>query len=172
MKFSNGCWLQKENCECFAPQEVYYATIEKTEVTLCTPTSHIVSRGDTLGGVNLTVKITSPMPEVLRVQTYHHMGCIKKSPEFELEITESIPLDVTETEETITIKSGTLSLAITKANWQMVYSRNGEVITKSGPKDLACMKTNWRGLAYEETSDKNTHLLQYFFISSICCCII
>ena len=165
MKFSNGCWLQKENCECFAPQEVYYATIEKTEVTLCTPTSHIVSRGDTLGGVNLTVKITSPMPEVLRVQTYHHMGCIKKSPEFELEITESIPLDVTETEETITIKSGTLSLAITKANWQMVYSRNGEVITKSGPKDLACMKTNWRGLAYEETSDnKDTYMRQQLSI--------
>lgn len=165
MKFSNGCWLQKENCECFAPQEVYYATIEKTEVTLCTPTSHIVSRGDTLGGVNLTVKITSPMPEVLRVQTYHHMGSIKKSPEFELEITESIPLDVTETEETITIKSGTLSLAITKANWQMVYSRNGEVITKSGPKDLACMKTNWRGLAYEETSDnKDTYMRQQLSI--------
>ena len=165
MKFSNGCWLQKENCECFAPQEVYYATIGKTEVTVCTPTSHIVSRGDTLGGVNLTVKITSPMPEVLRVQTYHHMGCIKKSPEFELEITESIPLDVTETEETITIKSGTLSLAITKANWQMVYSRNGEVITKSGPKDLACMKTNWRGLAYEETSDnKDTYMRQQLSI--------
>ena len=165
MKFSNGCWLQKENCECFAPQEVYYATIGKTEVTLCTPTSHIVSRGDTLGGVNLTVKITSPMPEVLRVQTYHHMGSIKKSPEFELEITESIPLDVTETEETITIKSGTLSLAITKANWQMVYSRNGEVITKSGPKDLACMKTNWRGLAYEETSDnKDTYMRQQLSI--------
>ena len=26
MKFGNGCWLQKEGIECFAPQEAYFVT--------------------------------------------------------------------------------------------------------------------------------------------------
>ena len=28
MKFGNGCWLQKEGCECFAPQQVYFVNTE------------------------------------------------------------------------------------------------------------------------------------------------
>ena len=69
MKFSNGCWLQKEGCACFAPQEVYFTKIEDTKVTLLAPTHHIIRRGDTLGGINLTLEITSPATEILRVRT-------------------------------------------------------------------------------------------------------
>lgn len=71
MKFSNGCWLQKEGCACFSPAEVYFTKIEKDKVVLCAPTHKINHRGDTLGGINLTVEITTPMPEVIRVKTYH-----------------------------------------------------------------------------------------------------
>ena len=46
MKFSNGCWLQKERCECFSPAEVYFSKIEKDQVTICAPTSKITQRGD------------------------------------------------------------------------------------------------------------------------------
>ncbi len=161
MKFSNGCWLQKEGCECFSPQQIYYTNVNKTEVTLCAPTTRIITRGDTLGGINLTLRITSPMPEVIRVQTYHHMGLLKKSPEFELEVKEAVPLDVTDTQESIIIKSGTISLEITKSNWSMTYKRGNDLITKSGPKDLACMKTNWKGLAYDINGDnEDTYMRQ------------
>lgn len=165
MKFSNGCWLQKEGCECFSPQQVYYTNVNNTEVTLCAPTTRIITRGDTLGGINLTLRITSPMPEVIRVQTYHHMGVLKKSPEFELEVKEAIPLDVTDGENSIVIKSGALSLEITKADWSMTYMRGTELITKSGPKDLACMKTNWKGLAYDSKGDtEDTYMRQQLSI--------
>ena len=69
MKFSNGCWLQREGCECFSPAQVYFVKREKDAVTICAPTQRITKRGDTLGGVNLTVRISAPWPEVLRVQT-------------------------------------------------------------------------------------------------------
>ena len=161
MKFSNGCWLQKENVECFSPQQAYFTTITDTEVRICAPTSKIQSRGDTLGLGNLTVKITSPMAEVIRVQTYHHMGRLKKTPVFELEKTQALPLDVTDTEEKVIIKSGSLSLEIQKENWSMNYYRDGELITKSGPKDLACMKTNWKGLPYDAKDDtEDTYMRQ------------
>ena len=74
MKFSNGCWLQKEDCACFSPAQIYFTKIEKDRVTLCAPTNKINHRGDTLGGVNLTIQISAPYPEMLRIQTYHHMG--------------------------------------------------------------------------------------------------
>ena len=150
MKFGNGCWLQKEGCECFAPQQVYFVKTEPKKVTLCAPTGRINHRGDTLGGIVLTIEITSPMPEVLRVKTSHHLGVQKKGPDFELNIEENMDLNVTEDEEKIRIESGSLALIITKEYWSMTYERNGEVITKSSGRDLAFMKTDWNGFAYDK----------------------
>ena len=150
MKFGNGCWLQKEGCECFAPQQVYFVKTEPKKVTLCAPTGRINHRGDTLGGIVLTIEITSPMPEVIRVKTSHHLGVQKKGPDFELNIEENVDLNVTEDEEKIRIESGSLALIITKEYWSMTYERNGEVITKSSGRDLAFMKTDWNGFAYDK----------------------
>ena len=150
MKFGNGCWLQKEGCECFAPQQVYFVKTEPKKVTLCAPTARINHRGDTLGGIVLTIEITSPMPEVIRVKTSHHLGVQKKGPDFELNIEENMDLNVTENEEKIRIESGSLALIITKEYWSMTYERNGEVITKSSGRDLAFMKTDWKGFAYDK----------------------
>lgn len=160
MKFSNGCWLQKEGCECFAPQQAYFTKTEKDKVTICAPTHRITKRGDTLGGINLTLVITSPAPEILRLQTYHHMGALKKSPEFELELTETCPLEVTESEEIITIKSGSLSLEIGKQNWSMIYKRDGKEISKSAGRDLALMKTDWKGDYYDKGDLEETYMRQ------------
>ena len=165
MKFSNGCWLQKEGCECFSPQEVYYTTVEERKVTLCAPTIHIVTRGDTLGSINLTIMVTSPMPGVIRVQTAHHLGRIHKGPEFELNIGEGCALDVVDTDDRISITSGSLTLEITKNPWSMTYKRNGEVLTKSGRKDLALMKTDWKGLAYDKGDYKDTYIRQQLGLS-------
>lgn len=153
MKFGNGCWLQKEGCECFTPQQIYFVKKDERKVVLCAPTGRITHRGDTLGGINLTVEITSPAPEILRVRTSHHLGRIKKTPEFQLELTENQPLKIQEDEEQITIASGSLSVTFTKKNWSMIYKRDGEVLTKSGWRDLAYMKTDWKGFAYDKGGD-------------------
>jgi len=153
MKFSNGCWLQKEGCECFSPREVYFSKIEEDNITLCAPTAHINHRGDTLGGINLTVRITAPMPEIIRVQVYHHMGIQKKSPDFNLNIGDASYLEVEENSDEIIAKSGNLKLRIKKVNWSMTYERNDVTITKSVWRDLAYMKTDWKGFAYDKDGD-------------------
>lgn len=165
MKFSNGCWLQKEGCTCFAPAEVYFTRIEEKKVTICAPTAHIVTRGDTLGGVNLTLEITSPAPEILRVRTYHYKGQVVNTPSFELELKEELPLDVKDSEDEISIASGSLTLVITKKNWSMTYYRNGEMITRSAGRDLALMKTDFRGFAYNETDAEETYMRQMLSLS-------
>ena len=159
MKFSNGCWLQKEGCGCFAPTEAYFVKVTDTDVTICAPTTHITNRGATLGGINLTVKISSPRKDVLRVQTYHHLGTVKKNPEFDLNI-EKVALETTQEDNLITIKSGDLSLEITKKPWSMTYKRDGKVLTKSTGKDLAIMKTDWKGDAYDKGDLTDTYMRQ------------
>ena len=165
MKFSNGCWLQKEGYGCFAPQEAYFTKIEDTKVTICAPTIHITSRGDTLGCINLTLEITSPAPEIMRVRTYHHKGAVVNTPSFELELNEELPLQTTDSEKELTITSGSLSLVITKNPFSMTYLRNGEVITKSSGRDLALMKTDWKGYAYDKGDNQDTYIRQMLSLS-------
>lgn len=150
MKFSNGCWLQKENYACFSPAEVYFSKIEPEVVTICAPTNKIITRGDTLGGINLTIKVSAPYEEVLRVQTYHHMGLMERSPKFDIAESKTGILKAEELEDRLVIYSGTLRMEIMKANAAITFYRGDEKITGSGAKDLAYMKTNWKGFAYDK----------------------
>jgi len=165
MKFSNGCWMQKEGTSLFSPAEVYFSKIDHQCVTLCAPTHRINHRGDTLGGVNLTIKISAPLPEVIRIQTSHYAGIQKKSPAFELEFDTTMELKVDENSEKITVYSGALILVIDKKNWSMTYYRGSEKLTKSGVKGLAYVKTDWRGLAYDDGSEKDTFMREQLSLS-------
>ena len=164
MKFHNGCWLFKEGYECFSPQHVYETRKNDYEVSLCAPTSRINHKGDTLGGINLTIKITTPMPEVIRVQTFHHMGVKNREPNFELDLPSNSSIDIDEIENILTVKSGHLSLIIDKENWSMKYMRDDETLTKSGWRDLSYIKTDWRGFAYD-SPEKPAYMRQQLGLS-------
>lgn len=166
MKFSNGCWLQKESCSCFAPQEAYFTTIEECKVTITAPTIHITQRGDILGCINLTLEITSPAPDIIRVRTWHHKGAIVNTPSFDLELTKDLPLQVEDSDEKIVVTSGSMSLVITKKTWSMIYMRGNEIITRSTGKDLAIMKTDWHGhYAYDHGDNEDTYMRQMLSLS-------
>ena len=64
MKFRNGHWLYKEGYACFSPTQVYEITREDGALELCAPTSLITGRRDTLAGINLTIRVTAPMPVI------------------------------------------------------------------------------------------------------------
>ncbi len=165
MIFGNGCWLQKEGCSCFAPQEVYFTTITEDKVTILIPTYHVRTRGDVLGNINLTMEITSPADDVLRIRTYHYKGAVKDTPSFELCQKDDKKLDVSDSEDTLTIKSGTMSMVIDKKQFSIRFLRGKEVITTSTGRDLALMKTDWKGLAYDPGDDEETYIRQMLSLS-------
>ncbi|MBE5960756.1 MAG: alpha-xylosidase [Lachnospiraceae bacterium] len=160
MKFSNGCWLQKEGTECFSPAQVYFSKVTDREVTICAPTHRIKHRGDTLGGVNLTIEITAPMPEVLRVQAFHYKGVQDKAPHFELNLGDKSFLYAQEEEDKLVVTSGNLRVEIMKENCAMTFYRGNEKITSSTGRDLAYMKTDWKGLAYDDGMEHDTYMRQ------------
>ncbi|MDE6641526.1 MAG: alpha-xylosidase [Acetatifactor sp.] len=153
MKFSNGCWLQKEGCACFSPAEVYFTKVEPDMVTICAPTGKITSRGATLGGINLTIQISAPYPEVLRIQTFHYMGVQRKTPSFEIAEPRKGLMEAEETDELLIVKNGNLRVEICKSNGAITFFRGSEKLTSSGAKDLAYMKTDWKGDAYNRRQD-------------------
>lgn len=118
-------------------------------MVLCAPTARIIKKGDTLGGINLTVRISAPAPEVIRVQTYHYKGALKKEPEFELNLPGDQVLDVAEEDGMLTIRNGHLGLVINIEHWSMTYERDGKPLTRSGARDLAYVKKDWKGLPYD-----------------------
>lgn len=153
MKFSNGCWLQKERTECFSPAEVYETKRDNQSITFLAPTHKINHRGDTLGGPNLTIMISAPAPEVLRVKTYHYKGLKDRQANFSLTIDEDSNLNIEENENTYILSSGTLSVHINKSNGNMEFMRGNLRVTTSKWRDLAYMKTDFKGLAYETNND-------------------
>lgn len=150
MKFSNGCWLQKEGCECFSPAQIYFTKITENEVTILAPANRISHRGDTLGGVNLTIKISAPYPEVLRIQTYHHTGLKERAPKFEISEGQTGNLKAEEFQDKVVVSSGSLRFEMTKESGAITFYRGDEKLTGSGWRDLAYMKTDWKGFAYDK----------------------
>lgn len=165
MKFSNGCWMQREGIEIFSPAQVYNSKKEDTKLTICAPTHKITQRGDTLGGPNLTLRISAPMPEVLRIRCDHYLGVKRKSPEFELEFEADGFLQTEETDTSIILSSGSLRLEIRKESWSMTYYRGSEKITCSDWRDLAYIKADWRGLAYDDGKAQNTYMRERLSLS-------
>lgn len=164
MKFTNGCWALKEGHASFSPCEVYFKKVEDNKLILTTPTQKILQRGATLGGVLITIEITCPMEDVIRVQSYHYKGINYNEPKFELNY-KNLPLDMEDLEDEIIIKNGSLSLVINKNDWSMDYRRNGKSISKSGVRDLAYIKTDWKGLMYDDGSEKDTYFTQQLSLS-------
>ncbi len=173
MKFSNGCWLQKEGVECLSPAQVYFTTITENMVKICAPCNRINHRGDTLGGVNITLEITSCMQDVIRVRAYHYAGVKEDITKFELNLGIQSYLKAREDDSEVLIFSGTLLLVISKQNWGMAYYRLEKaydetskrvLLSKSGWRDLAYMKTAWKGLAYS-SDETDSYMRQQLSLS-------
>ena len=160
MKFQNGAWLAKEGHGIFYPKMIYEIEKHDDYVLLIAPTG-----GFDLQSVVLTIKITAPMPEVIRVQTWHYMGVNEEhTPHFDLNMPKAQPIRCDEDENTLTIYSGHLSLIVDKKNGSMRYERDGELVTKSGARDLAYVKTDFKGDFYSYNGD-NAYMRQQLGLS-------
>ncbi|MCR4586869.1 MAG: alpha-xylosidase [Lachnospiraceae bacterium] len=158
MKFSNGHWLSKEGVSVFSPKEAYFTEVGDTLVTICAPTAHISHKGDTLGGINLRIQISSPAPDIFHIRAYHHRGALRTMPRFDLLQQDNEKLFVRETDEFLYITSGSTTLELNKKQWSIRYLRGEEEITSSKGGDLALVKTAWTGLAYDKGDGKDTYI--------------
>ena len=71
MKFTDGQWILQPGVSAFYPAEVHDVATEGESLVIHAPTRPIKHRGDTLGGPLLTVTLSSPMEDVVRVRLEH-----------------------------------------------------------------------------------------------------
>ncbi|GAE92001.1 alpha-xylosidase [Gracilibacillus boraciitolerans JCM 21714] len=78
MKFTDGNWLVREGYVIHFPKIIHEVVEIDGAVTLYAPCKYLNHRGDTLDGPLLTIKISTPIDDVLRIQTWHFKGGKRK----------------------------------------------------------------------------------------------
>ncbi len=144
MKFTNGYWRMRENIASFFAVEYADAEFYEDYLIVYATTKNITDRGDTLNTALLTIKIESPMENIIKVSSVHFKGIIEKKPFFELYKKKLKSLSIDECKDYITFQSGETLLKINKNpnSWKMEFInlKNNAVLTESSFKNLGYMK--------------------------------
>ncbi|MCR5529728.1 MAG: alpha-xylosidase [Saccharofermentans sp.] len=137
MKFTDGAWMTGDGFSIHKACEVRFIKKDDTKLILTVPTYKIYGKGMTLGGVFLTLEITSPIDNVFNIRTYHHKGDKSLEPSYFETISGVKALDIVEEGNRITVKSAQSKLVIDKENFSMKLFRDGVLITASEGGSLA-----------------------------------
>lgn len=137
MKFTDGFWLTKEGYKINHTYNVRDVSIDQKIVTLFAPCKWIESRGDTLNTANLTIELSSPIKDVVRIKTWHHKGAIIENPKFELNDQQQ-EFNIDKQEDCLILETGKTKVTIKFSPLTItVYKANGEELTHLNQKGLA-----------------------------------
>jgi alpha-D-xyloside xylohydrolase len=148
MKFTDGQWLVRAGVTANYAAEAHTITAEPGRLVVHAPVRAIRHRGDTLQGPLLTVTLSSPLPDVVRVRIEHFTGGIARGPEIPLQVHADAPVAIAETAEAVTLTSGGLTVRIKRADWEMSFEADGRVLTKSG----------WHSVGYMQAPGKRNFM--------------
>lgn len=137
MKFTDGYWMAKEGYTIRGAVEIRDIRTDDESVTAYAATRRVQSKGDTLNAALLTVRFSSPRPDVISVRISRHEGRVRRSPEFQLNEAPDRRVRVEEDEQAVVLTSGKLSVSVRKQGWQIDFARDGRKLTGSGPKAIA-----------------------------------
>jgi alpha-D-xyloside xylohydrolase len=144
MKFTDGYWQMRPGLTPHFAAQVHDVTVEHDTLTIYAPIGKLQERGHTVNQPLLTIRFSSPMDNVIRVQCVHHKGRVPRKPDFMI-YSESAPqVLISDDERTSTFTSGDLSVRINKLDdWLMEYIGGDKILTSSG----------WRGMGFVDTPD-------------------
>jgi hypothetical protein len=74
VNFTNGYWLLGEGVQARYPAQAYDVSVEADALVVFAPTEKIRHRGDTFNRPLLTVRCSSPAPDVISVAISHFVG--------------------------------------------------------------------------------------------------
>lgn len=131
MKFTNGFWLLQDDVTALSPMEVRDSLYENNKLTLYAPIVKISGRGDTLNRPQLTVELSAPQEDIIKISMYHFAGGIDQNPNFVLNEKDIVP-NVINSKEQISFKSGELEFSIKdNKNWASEIKYKGKYLTGS-----------------------------------------
>ena len=149
MKFTEGYWcIKKEITPLYA---VEYADSRRNdnELIVYAPGKHIADRGDCLNLGMLTIRLTSPMEDVIRVSVSHFEGTVCRGPFARIYGTSPHTV-VEETDEEIRYRSGRTTAVIDKRpnSWGIHFLDGDRELTNTGFRNMAHMTNRETGKCY------------------------
>jgi alpha-D-xyloside xylohydrolase len=143
VKFTNGYWLLREGVEASYPAQAYDVTVESDALVVHAPTRKVRQRGDTLNQPLLTVRCSSPAPNVISVTVSHFLGEQPTRPQFPLSPDPSVQVRTELDDSYATLISGALSARFERGEgWALEFLADGRVLTASGSKAMALLSTD------------------------------
>ncbi len=143
MKFTEGYWQMRPGVTPYFPAQVQDVSLEADSLTVYAPTKRIQHRGDTLNLPMLTVRFSSPLENVIRVQCYHFKGTPPRRPQFNLYPQTPPAVQVRDDAKCASLTSGALTAQVNKADWRVDFKAGDCLLTGSG----------WRGLGFVDAPD-------------------
>lgn len=140
MKFTKGFWMVRDEIAPIYPVEYADHRIEGNELTVFAPTKHIVTRGDCLNLPVMTIRLTSPIEDVIKVSIVHFEGTAYPGP-FAQVTERDHQVEITETENSITYRSGRTKAVIDKRanSWGITFYDGEHRLTDTGSRNMAHM---------------------------------
>ncbi len=144
MKFTDGYWHFRTGVTPYFPIHVHDVEIESDALVVYGSTNRLTDRGDTLNIGLLTVRFSSPMPNVIQVQMTHHKGKRPLSPHFSLQSQPNFEVCLHNEDEYASLTSGNLTVRVDKGDdWRIEYLDGKRHLTHSG----------WRAMGYADTEN-------------------
>ncbi len=139
MKFTDGYWMLADGVQATYATHVRDLETDGSSLTAYAPSALITSRGDTLNRPLLTVRYSTPMPDVIRVQVTHHAGGIDPGPRFELHRQPVEPEIRIDADEGV-LTSGGLTLRLQRGDrWAAGFEAGGRTLVREADKSAALM---------------------------------
>lgn len=129
MKFTNGYWLNRTGVSNTDIMQVRQVKVEGNRVYLYTVSYSYDGRA--LGGPLLEVYLSSPQPDIIRVEAQHFIGAGRNMPAFDLNIAD-FPLDVEDTPRSVIVRSGDTKLVVDKNPCNFTYYYKDKKLTALG----------------------------------------
>ncbi|MEU4252917.1 alpha-xylosidase [Amycolatopsis sp. NPDC026612] len=135
MKFSDGYWKLKPGVTAAHPVEVREITEGPGSLVVHAPAHAVRHRGDLLKGPLITVALSAPRPDVIKVEVTHFAGERERGPRFAVDDGEPGG-EVSREDGAVVLTSGNLSVRVREDAWRVEFVAAGEVLTSSAGKGL------------------------------------
>jgi alpha-D-xyloside xylohydrolase len=141
MKFTAGYWNMRPGVVPFHPMQVLEIEKNVAGMTVYASTKQVHHRIETINLSLLTIRFTSPLANVIRVQVVHHKGRRSRTPHFQL-FSQPPAVEIDDQENAIVLTSGRLSVRVTKGDrWRIDFMDGNNVITNSADQAMGFVDT-------------------------------
>ena len=144
MKFRDGYWLLRDGVRALYPAVVHRVTATDDTVTVLAPTAVPQDRSQMHDLVALTIELSSPTVDVIRVRVTHHAGGRAKGPVFPIFPGEAPGVHVEVDDSVASLQSGRMAARIHRTGpWSLEFVADGRTLTTSDAKSMAAIE--WPG---------------------------